>query len=83
VVNERTVVVSGGGSGIGRAVAERLVRDGLHVAIVGRRSVVAIAADLATEAGASAVADQLGDAGMVCAGVVAAAGGLSPRPCGG
>jgi len=33
-MSERTVVVTGGGSGMGRAIAERLARDGLAVAIV-------------------------------------------------
>ncbi|MBP2476990.1 3-oxoacyl-[acyl-carrier protein] reductase [Crossiella equi] len=33
----RTAVVTGGGTGIGRAVAGRLVRDGLHVVVTGRR----------------------------------------------
>ena len=31
------VVVSGAGTGIGRAVARRLARDGFHVLAVGRR----------------------------------------------
>ena len=34
---QRSAVVTGAGSGVGRAVAIRLVRDGWHVAIVGRR----------------------------------------------
>jgi NAD(P)-dependent dehydrogenase (short-subunit alcohol dehydrogenase family) len=35
--SSKTVVVSGAGSGIGRAVARRLVSDGFHVTAVGRR----------------------------------------------
>jgi meso-butanediol dehydrogenase / (S,S)-butanediol dehydrogenase / diacetyl reductase len=35
---EQMVVVSGAGSGIGRAVAERLVADGHQVLAVGRRA---------------------------------------------
>jgi NAD(P)-dependent dehydrogenase (short-subunit alcohol dehydrogenase family) len=34
---ESTVVVSGAGTGIGRAVASRLAADGFHVTAVGRR----------------------------------------------
>lgn len=34
----RTAVISGGGTGIGRAVAETLLRDGYHVALLGRRN---------------------------------------------
>lgn len=88
---ERTIVVSGAGSGIGRAVTERLVADGGQVTAVGRRpeplhrladelgkAVRPVAADVATAAGAAAVAAELAAAGQVCAGVVAAAGGLIP-----
>lgn len=85
-------MVSGGGTGIGRAVAERLARDGSHVTVVGRRReplelvrrrsdhVDAVMADVSTEAGAAAVADHLAAADRVCAGLVAAAGGLSASP---
>lgn len=89
---EKTVVVSGAGTGIGRAVAHRLALDGFHVTAVGRRQepldrlageldggVTAIAADLATETGAGLVAADLNLAGRRCAGVVAAAGGRSPH----
>lgn len=85
-----TVAVSGAGSGIGRAVARRLAACGFHVTAAGRRkepldrlademggSVEAIAADVATEAGAAAVAARIASAGRRCAGVVAAAGGMS------
>lgn len=36
----RTAVVSGGGTGIGRAVAEALLEDGCHVTLLGRRAEV-------------------------------------------
>jgi 3-oxoacyl-[acyl-carrier protein] reductase len=86
-----TVVVSGAGTGIGRAVSRRLAADGLHVTAVGRRQeplnqmvaelgsrVDMVAADVATASGSAAVADRIASAGRRCAGVVAAAGGLSP-----
>jgi len=60
----KTVVVSGAGSGIGRAAAHRLAADGLHVTAVGRRleplellakeigqPTEVVAADAGTEAG--------------------------------
>ncbi len=66
------VVVSGAGTGIGRAVARRLAGDGFHVLAVGRRPepldqlakelaphLDVASADLATVAGATAVADQV------------------------
>jgi 3-oxoacyl-[acyl-carrier protein] reductase len=87
----RAIVVSGAGSGIGRAVTERLVADGGQVTAVGRRpeplqeladelgkAVRPVAADVGTAAGAAAAAADLAAAGQACAGVVAAAGGLTP-----
>ncbi len=85
------IVVSGAGTGIGRAVASRLVADGFHVLAAGRRPeplerlakelaphLDTVSADLATAAGATAVAESVRAAGRRCAGVVAAAGGVSP-----
>ena len=82
---ENTVVIGGAGTGIGRATARKLAADGFHVVAVGRRrapldslaseigpQVDVIEADLATEAGAAAVAAQVESAGRGCAGVVAA-----------
>jgi len=90
VAGDATVVVSGAGTGIGRAVARRLTRDGLHVTAVGRRvaplealvaelgdTVEAVAADVSTEAGAMSVAASVRDGARKCVGVVTAAGGLS------
>ncbi len=87
----KTVVVSGAGSGIGRAVTSRLIAGGCHVTAVGRRKepleelaaefgggVDAVAADVSTELGALSVASKVESAGLACAGVVAAAGGLMP-----
>ena len=86
---QSTVVVSGAGTGIGRAVTGRLAAAGRHVTAVGRRpepldrlagelgpQVDPVAADVATEAGAVAVAERVAAAGRGCAGVVAAAGGI-------
>jgi 3-oxoacyl-[acyl-carrier protein] reductase len=69
----RVVVVSGGGTGIGRAVAARFAADGDQVVIVGRRpapleeaaaalggSVLPVAADLVTPEGAALVAETVG-----------------------
>ncbi|HEX9065056.1 MAG TPA: SDR family oxidoreductase, partial [Streptosporangiaceae bacterium] len=87
----QTVVVSGAGTGIGRAVTSRLIADGFHVTAVGRRKepldeltaalgsgVDVVAADVATELGALSVASKVEAAGVACAGVVTAAGGLVP-----
>jgi 3-oxoacyl-[acyl-carrier protein] reductase len=90
---EQTVVVSGAGTGIGRAVARRLAIAGQHVTVVGRRAepleelagvfgavIATIAADAGTEDGAARVAAAVAEAGRDCAGLVAAAGGMSPAP---
>ncbi|MFJ3672787.1 SDR family NAD(P)-dependent oxidoreductase [Streptomyces sp. NPDC090106] len=51
----RVIVVSGGGTGIGRAVAERFARDGDEVVVIGRRAdVLERAAAEIAEAGALA-----------------------------
>jgi 3-oxoacyl-[acyl-carrier protein] reductase len=86
----RTIVVSGAGTGIGRALASRLAAGGSRVMAVGRRreplerlaresggQIEVVAADVATEAGAQEVAGQLASAGLACGGVVCAAGGLT------
>lgn len=95
MVDGTTVVVSGAGTGIGRAVALELIADGWHVTAVGRRRepleqlaaeavgdavvvVDVVTADVATPAGAAAVADHVRSVGRPCAGVVANAGGASP-----
>ncbi len=86
------VVVSGGGSGIGRAAALRLAADLHRVLVVGRRadalertrsagpdgSIITLAADLSTPAGAEAVAARVAEEGRPLDGVVAAAGGRGP-----
>lgn len=86
----QTIVVSGAGSGIGRAVALRLAGEGRHVTLVGRRqdaldtvrseigAADVVAADLGTVDGAAAVAAATEATGRGCAGVVAAAGGITP-----
>jgi 3-oxoacyl-[acyl-carrier protein] reductase len=84
------VVVSGAGTGIGRAVALRLAGEGTHVTAVGRRKeplerlagelpglVDVVVADVSTPAGASTVAGHVDSHERRCVGVVAAAGGLS------
>ena len=86
------VVVSGAGTGIGRAVSRRLVADGFHVVAAGRRAeplellakelaprLDFVGADLATAEGATAVAERVRAADRGCAGVVAAAGSPSLR----
>jgi 3-oxoacyl-[acyl-carrier protein] reductase len=88
----RLAVVSGGGSGIGRASALRLAADGLTVIVVGRRldalertaaaapagTIIPCAADLATADGGEAVASRVAETGAALEGVVAAAGGRGP-----
>jgi len=85
-------VVSGGGSGIGRASALRLAADGHRVIVVGRRAealertcaaapagaVIPFAADLSTPEGAEAVAARVAEEGKPLDAVVAAAGGRGP-----
>jgi 3-oxoacyl-[acyl-carrier protein] reductase len=60
---ERSIVVSGGGTGMGRAVARSFARDGDRVLIVGRRAEVLAetAAALNAEAGPEAVRWQQAD----------------------
>src|SRR4029077_13982651 len=84
-----TVVVSGAGTGIGRAVARRLADSGFHVTGVGRRKepldqlaaerggaagrggqIAVIAADVATELGAAAVATQVASGRVARRGLV-------------
>jgi 3-oxoacyl-[acyl-carrier protein] reductase len=91
MTTQDTVIISGGGSGIGAATAGRLSAAGRHVTIVGRRreplaDVLAgltcsgdlVVADVATDTGASAVASHLAERNTRCVAVVAAAGGLNP-----
>jgi 3-oxoacyl-[acyl-carrier protein] reductase len=85
-------VVSGGGSGIGRASALRLAADGHTVIVVGRRlealeqtraagpagAIIPEPADLSTVAGAEAVAARVAEDGRPLHAIVAAAGGRGP-----
>lgn len=87
-------VVSGGGSGIGRASALRLAADGNRVIVVGRRldalertaaaapagMVIPLSADLSSVDGAEAVAARVAEEGDAVDVVVAAAGGRGPAP---
>lgn len=87
-------VVSGGGSGIGRASALRLAADGNRVVVVGRRldaleqtaasgpvgAIVPVSADLSTVAGAETVAARIAEDGDAVDVIVAAAGGRGPAP---
>jgi NAD(P)-dependent dehydrogenase (short-subunit alcohol dehydrogenase family) len=58
----RLVVVTGGGSGIGRAIVERFRSDGEHVIAVGRgSSAVDEVCDVTDEQGVESMVDRLGD----------------------
>ena len=82
----RTAVVTGGGTGIGRAVARRLAADGDDVVIVGRRREVleetaagamrVEVADLRDPAEVAALAERLGAVDVL---VLNAGGSLEPR----
>ena len=61
---QRSAIVTGGGSGIGRAIAERLAGDGYGIAVAGRREEACRATAAACEArgvAAIAVATDVGD----------------------
>jgi 3-oxoacyl-[acyl-carrier protein] reductase len=80
---ERTVVVSGGGTGIGRATARRFALAGDQVTIIGRRENVlaAAAAEINSEAGAQrvrALAADLSDPDAVAAAAVDIAAAARP-----
>jgi len=91
-LHRATIVVSGAGTGIGRAAARRLAAEGRHVTLVGRRrakleeaaaesaagDVLVVDADVSTPEGARGVAAAVRAAGLRCAGVVASAGGNAP-----
>ncbi|MFF9644282.1 SDR family NAD(P)-dependent oxidoreductase [Kitasatospora aureofaciens] len=63
MTRERLAVVSGGGTGIGRAIAARLAGDGYRVAVVGRRAAVLeeARARIERDAGPGAVVPVAGD----------------------
>lgn len=87
----RTVVVSGGGTGMGRAVAQRFLAEGAAVVVLGRRAEVlervvaenagapvrAVPADLTDPDGVARVADALG--GTIVDVLVNNAGGIGAR----
>ncbi|MEM8851957.1 MAG: SDR family oxidoreductase [Pseudomonadota bacterium] len=66
-LNGRHVLVTGGGTGIGRAIAERLMADGAAVTVTGRRLEV-----LRGVEGAFAVQMDVGEEASVASGVAAA-----------
>jgi 3-oxoacyl-[acyl-carrier protein] reductase len=73
----RTAIVTGGGTGIGRAVAKKLVDEGAEVVLLGRRADVL--SETAKEIGAAAVAVDAGDPAAVRAALAEA--GTAEPPC--
>ena len=76
----RTALVTGGGTGIGAAVARRLAADGYDVVVTGRRRQPI--EEVALETGGLALVADTGvpaDAGRVVAETIARFGGLGPR----
>lgn len=62
-LSDRVAIVSGGGVGIGAAVARALAREGARVAVTGRRS--GPIAEVAAEIGGLAIAGDVADPGAV------------------
>jgi len=87
----RTAVISGGGTGIGLAIAERLAASGDHVVLIGRREAVLaaaaerignasyVAADLETVEGAHRIASHIADTTGSVDVIAASAGGNAAR----
>ncbi len=69
-MSKGALIVTGGASGIGRAIATRLARDG-HAVVIADRDAAA-AAQIAAEIGADSVEIDIGDEASVIAGVAAA-----------
>ncbi len=95
-VGTRRVLVTGGGSGIGRAVAERIAADGGEVVVVGRRAerleavrdawpgrIHALPCDLADEAQRQGLLERARDRLGGLDGVVHSAGNVVHQPPGG